>query len=205
MSDIIKITNLSCTYVEKLRNNNTFFKNDFLLSGVFYVNLYTYDIYKTLLNFSLPLVDVDNIKKISLNIFLNNIRVYNNMQANFKISTLTAPFMSYTATWSNKPEINSLNSLNFPINSSSVGKYIEFDITYLIKNSYDNFYGIALESSHEKYTSMLQFLSKNSSNPPNIIIETVSDTVNNNEESTAEIVTNIPDKTTENLAPKKTL
>ena len=66
MSDIIKITNLSCTYVEKLRNNNTFFKNEFLLSGVFYVNLYTYDIYKTLLNFSLPLVDVDNIKKISL-------------------------------------------------------------------------------------------------------------------------------------------
>lgn len=49
---------------------------------------------------------------------------------------------------------------------------------------------------------MLQFLSKNSSNPPYIIIETVSDTVNNNEESPAEIVTNIPDETTENLAPK---
>lgn len=205
MNDIIKITNISSTYVEKLRNNNTFFKNEFLLCGVFYVNLYNYDIYKTLLNFSLPSIDIDNINKISLNIFLNNIRVYNNMQANFKISTLTAPFMSYTATWSNKPEINSLNSLNFPINSSSVGKYIEFDITYLIKNSYDNFYGIALESSHEKYTSMLQFLSKNSSNPPYIIIETVSDTVNNNEESPAEIVTNIPDETTENLAPKNTL
>lgn len=52
---------------------------------------------------------------------------------------------------------------------------------------------------------MLQFLSKNSSNPPYIIIETVSDTVNNNEESPAEIVTNIPDETTENLAPKNTL
>ena len=205
MSDIIKITNLSCTYVEKLRNNNTFFKNEFLLSGVFYVNLYTYDIYKTLLNFSLPLVDVDNIKKISLNIFLNNIRVYNNMQANFKISTLTSPFMGYTANWNNRPEINNFNSLNFSVNPSDVGKYMELDITYIIKNTNNNFYGIALESSQEKYTSMLQFLSKNSSNPPYIIIETVSDTVNNNEESTAEIVTNIPDKTTENLAPKNTL
>lgn len=205
MSDIIKITNLSCTYVEKLRNNNTFFKNEFLLSGVFYVNLYTYDIYKTLLNFSLPLVDVDNIKKISLNIFLNNIRVYNNMQANFKISTLTAPFMSYTATWSNKPEINSLNSSDFPINPSSVGKYIEFDITYLIKNSYDNFYGIALESSQEKYTSMLQFLSSNSVNPPYITIETVSNKVNTAPENTDKIVTNIPTEISKNLPSKNTL
>lgn len=190
MNDIIKITNLSSTYVEKLRNNNTFFKNEFLLCGVFYVNLYTYDIYKTLLNFSLPFVDVDNIKKISLNIFLNNIRVYNNMQANFKISTLTTPFMSYTATWNNKPEINSVNSSNFPINPSNVGKYIEFDITSLIKNAYHNFYGIALESSQEKYTSMLQFLSRNSTNPPYIIIETVSD---------------IPVETSENLTPKNTV
>lgn len=205
MSDIIKITNLSSTYVEKLRNNNTFFKNEFLLCGVFYVNLYTYDIYKTLLNFPLPLVDVDNIKKISLNIFLNNIRVYNNMQANFKISTLTAPFMSYTATWNNKPEINSSNSSNFTINPSDMGKYIEFDITSLVKNAYHNFYGIALESSQEKYTSMLQFLSRNSINPPYIIIETVPAKVNNTPASTDEIVANIPVETSENLTPKNTV
>lgn len=205
MSDIIKITNLSCTYVEKLRNNNTFFKNEFLLSGVFYVNLYTYDIYKTLLNFSLPLVDVDNIKKISLNIFLNNIRVYNNMQANFKISTLTSPFMGYTANWNNRPEINNFNSLNFSVNPSDVGKYMELDITYIIKNTNNNFYGIALESSQEKYTSMLQFLSSNSVNPPYITIETVSNKVNTAPENTDKIVTNIPTEISKNLAPKNTL
>lgn len=205
MSDIIKITNLSCTYVEKLRNNNTFFKNEFLLSGVFYVNLYTYDIYKTLLNFSLPLVDVDNIKKISLNIFLNNIRVYNNMQANFKISTLTSPFMGYTANWNNKPEINNFNSLNFSVNPSDVGKYMELDITYIIKNTNNNFYGIALESSQEKYTSMLQFLSSNSVNPPYITIETVSNKVNTAPENTDKIVTNIPTEISKNLPSKNTL
>ena len=205
MSDIIKITNLSCTYVEKLRNNNTFFKNEFLLSGVFYVNLYTYDIYKTLLNFSLPLVDVDNIKKISLNIFLNNIRVYNNMQANFKISTLTSPFMGYTANWNNRPEINNFNSINFSVNPSDVGKYMELDITYIIKNTYNNFYGIALESSQEKYTSMLQFLSSNSVNPPYITIETVVKKVNNTPENTDKIVTNIPTEISKNLPPKNTI
>lgn len=205
MSDIIKITNLSCTYVEKLRNNNTFFKNEFLLSGVFYVNLYTYDIYKTLLNFSLPLVDVDNIKKISLNIFLNNIRVYNNMQANFKISTLTSPFMGYTANWNNRPEINKFNSLNFSVNPSDVGKYMELDITYIIKNTNNNFYGIALESSQEKYTSMLQFLSSNSVNPPYITIETVVKKVNNTPENTDKIVTNIPTEISKNLPPKNTI
>lgn len=205
MSDIIKITNLSCTYVEKLRNNNTFFKNEFLLSGVFYVNLYTYDIYKTLLNFSLPLVDVDNIKKISLNIFLNNIRVYNNMQANFKISTLTSPFMGYTANWNNRPEINNFNSLNFSVNPSDVGKYIELDITYIIKNTNNNFYGIALESSQEKYTSMLQFLSSNSVNPPYITIETVVKKVNNTPENTDKIVTNIPTEISKNLPSKNTI
>ena len=205
MSDIIKITNLSCTYVEKLRNNNTFFKNEFLLSGVFYVNLYTYDIYKTLLNFSLPLVDVDNIKKISLNIFLNNIRVYNNMQANFKISTLTSPFMGYTANWNNRPEINNFNSLNFSVNPSDVGKYMELDITYIIKNTNNNFYGIALESSQEKYTSMLQFLSSNSVNPPYITIETVSNKVNTAPENTDKIVTNIPTEISKNLPPKNTI
>ena len=205
MSDIIKITNLSCTYVEKLRNNNTFFKNEFLLSGVFYVNLYTYDIYKTLLNFSLPLVDVDNIKKISLNIFLNNIRVYNNMQANFKISTLTSPFMGYTANWNNRPEINKFNSLNFSVNPSVVGKYMELDITYIIKNTNNNFYGIALESSQEKYTSMLQFLSSNSVNPPYITIETVVKKVNNTPENTDKIVTNIPPEISKNLPPKNTI
>lgn len=205
MSDIIKITNLSCTYVEKLRNNNTFFKNEFLLSGVFYVNLYTYDIYKTLLNFSLPLVDVDNIKKISLNIFLNNIRVYNNMQANFKISTLTSPFMGYTANWNNRPEINNFNSLNFSVNPSDVGKYMELDITYIIKNTNNNFYGIALESSQEKYTSMLQFLSSNSVNPPYITIETVSNKVNTAPENTDKIVTNIPTDISKNLPSKNTL
>ena len=205
MSDIIKITNLSCTYVEKLRNNNTFFKNEFLLSGVFYVNLYTYDIYKTLLNFSLPLVDVDNIKKISLNIFLNNIRVYNNMQANFKISTLTSPFMGYTANWNNRPEINNFNSLNFSVNPSDVGKYMELDITYIIKNTNNNFYGIALESSQEKYTSMLQFLSSNSVNPPYITIETVVKKVNNTPENTDKIVTNIPTEISKNLPPKNTI
>ena len=205
MSDIIKITNLSCTYVEKLRNNNTFFKNEFLLSGVFYVNLYTYDIYKTLLNFSLPLVDVDNIKKISLNIFLNNIRVYNNMQANFKISTLTSPFMGYTANWNNRPEINNFNSLNFSVNPSDVGKYMELDITYIIKNTNNNFYGIALESSQEKYTSMLQFLSSNSVNPPYITIETVSNKVNNTPENTDKIVTNIPTEISKNLPSKNTI
>ena len=205
MSDIIKITNLSCTYVEKLRNNNTFFKNEFLLSGVFYVNLYTYDIYKTLLNFSLPLVDVDNIKKISLNIFLNNIRVYNNMQANFKISTLTSPFMGYTANWNNRPEINNFNSLNFSVNPSDVGKYMELDITYIIKNTNNNFYGIALESSQEKYTSMLQFLSSNSVNPPYITIETVSNKFNTAPENTDKIVTNIPTEISKNLPSKNTL
>ena len=205
LSDIIKITNLSCTYVEKLRNNNTFFKNEFLLSGVFYVNLYTYDIYKTLLNFSLPLVDVDNIKKISLNIFLNNIRVYNNMQANFKISTLTSPFMGYTANWNNRPEINNFNSLNFSVNPSDVGKYMELDITYIIKNTNNNFYGIALESSQEKYTSMLQFLSSNSVNPPYITIETVSNKVNTAPENTDKIVTNIPTEISKNLPPKNTI
>lgn len=205
MSDIIKITNLSCTYVEKLRNNNTFFKNEFLLSGVFYVNLYTYDIYKTLLNFSLPLVDVDNIKKISLNIFLNNIRVYNNMQANFKISTLTSPFMGYTANWNNRPEINNFNSLNFSVNPSDVGKYMELDITYIIKNTNNNFYGIALESSQEKYTSMLQFLSSNSVNPPYITIETVSNKVNTAPENTYKIVTNIPTEISKNLPSKNTI
>ena len=200
MSDIIKITNLSCTYVEKLRNNNTFFKNEFLLSGVFYVNLYTYDIYKTLLNFSLPLVDVDNIKKISLNIFLNNIRVYNNMQANFKISTLTSPVI-----WNNRPEINNFNSLNFSVNPSDVGKYMELDITYIIKNTNNNFYGIALESSQEKYTSMLQFLSSNSVNPPYITIETVSNKVNTAPENTDKIVTNIPTEISKNLPSKNTI
>jgi len=205
LSDIIKITNLSCTYVEKLRNNNTFFKNEFLLSGVFYVNLYTYDIYKTLLNFSLPLVDVDNIKKISLNIFLNNIRVYNNMQANFKISTLTSPFMGYTANWNNRPEINNFNSLNFSVNPSDVGKYMELDITYIIKNTNNNFYGIALESSQEKYTSMLQFLSSNSVNPPYITIETVSNKVNTAPENTDKIVTNIPTEISKNLPSKNTI
>lgn len=205
MGNIIKITNLSCTYVEKLRNNNTFFKNEFLLSGVFYVNLYTYDIYKTLLNFSLPLVDVDNIKKISLNIFLNNIRVYNNMQANFKISTLTSPFMGYTANWNNRPEINKFNSLNFSVNPSDVGKYMELDITYIIKNTNNNFYGIALESSQEKYTSMLQFLSSNSVNPPYITIETVVKKVNNTPENTDKIVTNIPTEISKNLPPKNTI
>ena len=205
MSDIIKITNLSCTYVEKLRNNNTFFKNEFLLSGVFYVNLYTYDIYKTLLNFSSPLVDVDNIKKISLNIFLNNIRVYNNMQANFKISTLTSPFMGYTANWNNRPEINNFNSLNFSVNPSDVGKYMELDITYIIKNTNNNFYGIALESSQEKYTSMLQFLSSNSVNPPYITIETVSNKVNTAPENTDKIVTNIPTEISKNLPSKNTI
>ena len=199
------ITNLSCTYVEKLRNNNTFFKNEFLLSGVFYVNLYTYDIYKTLLNFSLPLVDVDNIKKISLNIFLNNIRVYNNMQANFKISTLTSPFMGYTANWNNRPEINNFNSLNFSVNPSDVGKYMELDITYIIKNTNNNFYGIALESSQEKYTSMLQFLSSNSVNPPYITIETVSNKVNTAPENTDKIVTNIPTEISKNLPSKNTI
>lgn len=205
LSDIIKITNLSCTYVEKLRNNNTFFKNEFLLSGVFYVNLYTYDIYKTLLNFSLPLVDVDNIKKISLNIFLNNIRVYNNMQANFKISTLTSPFMGYTANWNNRPEINNFNSINFSVNPSDVGKYMELDITSIIKNTNNNFYGIALESSQEKYTSMLQFLSSNSVNPPYITIETVVKKVNNTPENTDKIVTNIPTEISKNLPPKNTI
>ena len=205
MGNIIKITNLSCTYVEKLRNNNTFFKNEFLLSGVFYVNLYTYDIYKTLLNFSLPLVDVDNIKKISLNIFLNNIRVYNNMQANFKISTLTSPFMGYTANWNNRPEINNFNSLNFSVNPSDVGKYMELDITYIIKNTNNNFYGIALESSQEKYTSMLQFLSSNSVNPPYITIETVSNKVNTATENTDKIVTNIPTEISKNLPSKNTI
>ena len=205
LSDIIKITNLSCTYVEKLRNNNTFFKNEFLLSGVFYVNLYTYDIYKTLLNFSLPLVDVDNIKKISLNIFLNNIRVYNNMQANFKISTLTSPFMGYTANWNNRPEINNFNSLNFSVNPSDVGKYMELDITYIIKNTNNNFYGIALESSQEKYTSMLQFLSSNSVNPPYITIETVSNKVNTAPKNTYKIVTNIPTEISKNLPSKNTI
>lgn len=205
LSDIIKITNLSCTYVEKLRNNNTFFKNEFLLSGVFYVNLYTYDIYKTLLNFSLPLVDVDNINKISLNIFLNNIRVYNNMQANFKISTLTSPFMGYTANWNNRPEINNFNSLNFSVNPSDVGKYMELDITYIIKNTNNNFYGIALESSQEKYTSMLQFLSSNSVNPPYITIETVSNKVNTAPENTDKIVTNIPTEISKNLPSKNTI
>ena len=205
MSDIIKITNLSCTYVEKLRNNNTFFKNEFLLSGVFYVNLYTYDIYKTLLNFSLPLVDVDNIKKISLNIFLNNIRVYNNMQANFKISTLTSPFMGYTANWNNRPEINNFNSINFSVNPSDVGKYMELDITSIIKNTNNNFYGIALESSQEKYTSMLQFLSSNSVNPPYITIETVVNKVNNSPKNTDKIVTNIPTEISKNLPSKNTI
>ena len=205
MSDIIKITSISSTYVEKFRNNNTFFRNEFLLSGVFYVNLYTYDIYKTLLNFSLPLVDVDNIKKISLNIFLNNIRVYNNMKAIFKISTLSSPFIGYTANWNNRPEVNHFNSLNFSVNPSDAGKYIELDITGIIKNTNNNFYGLTIESSQEKYTSMLQFLSSNSVNPPYITIETLANNATNASENTDEVVPNIPTKIAKTLPLKDTI
>lgn len=174
MSNVIKLNNISSTYVEKLRSNNTFFNSEFLLSGVFYVNLYTYDIYKTLINFSLPNIDVNTVKKITLSLFLNNIRVYNNLPAKFKISALLSPFMSYTCNWNNRPENNSINSLNISINSSDVGKYINIDITSIIKNIYNSFHGLAIESSEDKYTSMLQFLSKNSANPPYITIETNS-------------------------------
>lgn len=205
MSDIIKITSISSTYVEKFRNNNTFFRNEFLLSGVFYVNLYTYDIYKTLLNFSLPLVDVDNIKKISLNIFLNNIRVYNNMKAIFKISTLSSPFIGYTVNWNNRPEVNHFNSLNFSVNPSDAGKYIELDITGIIKNTNNNFYGLTIESSQEKYTSMLQFLSSNSVNPPYITIETLANNATNASENTDEVVPNIPTKIAKTLPLKDTI
>ena len=205
MSDIIKITSISSTYVEKFRNNNTFFRNEFLLSGVFYVNLYTYDIYKTLLNFSLPLVDVDNIKKISLNIFLNNIRVYNNMKAIFKISTLSSPFIGYTVNWNNRPEVNHFNSLNFSVNPSDAGKYIELDITSIIKNTNNNFYGLTIESSQEKYTSMLQFLSSNSVNPPYITIETLANNATNASENTDEVVPNIPTKIAKTLPLKDTI
>ena len=205
MSDIIKITSISSTYVEKFRNNNTFFRNEFLLSGVFYVNLYTYDIYKTLLNFSLPLVDVDNIKKISLNIFLNNIRVYNNMKAIFKISTLSSPFIGYTVNWNNRPEVNHFNSLNFSVNPSDAGKYIELDITGIIKNTNNNFYGLTIESSQEKYTSMLQFLSSNSVNPPYITIETLDNNATNASENTDEVVPNIPTKIAKTLPLKDTI
>ena len=205
MSDIIKITSISSTYVEKFRNNNTFFRNEFLLSGVFYVNLYTYDIYKTLLNFSLPLIDVDNIKKISLNIFLNNIRVYNNMKAIFKISTLSSPFIGYTVNWNNRPEVNHFNSLNFSVNPSDAGKYIELDITGIIKNTNNNFYGLTIESSQEKYTSMLQFLSSNSVNPPYITIETLDNNATNASENTDEVVPNIPTKIAKTLPLKDTI
>lgn len=205
MSDIIKITSISSTYVEKFRNNNTFFRNEFLLSGVFYVNLYTYDIYKTLLNFSLPLIDVDNIKKISLNIFLNNIRVYNNMKAIFKISTLSSPFIGYTVNWNNRPEVNHFNSLNFSVNPSDAGKYIELDITGIIKNTNNNFYGLTIESSQEKYTSMLQFLSSNSVNPPYITIETLANNATNASENTDEVVPNIPTKIAKTLPLKDTI
>ena len=205
MSDIVKITSISSTYVEKFRNNNTFFRNEFLLSGVFYVNLYTYDIYKTLLNFSLPLVDVDNIKKISLNIFLNNIRVYNNMKAIFKISTLSSPFIGYTVNWNNRPEVNHFNSLNFSVNPSDAGKYIELDITGIIKNTNNNFYGLTIESSQEKYTSMLQFLSSNSVNPPYITIETLANNATNASENTDEVVPNIPTKIAKTLPLKDTI
>ena len=205
MSDIIKITSISSTYIEKFRNNNTFFRNEFLLSGVFYVNLYTYDIYKTLLNFSLPLVDVDNIKKISLNIFLNNIRVYNNMKAIFKISTLSSPFIGYTVNWNNRPEVNHFNSLNFSVNPSDAGKYIELDITGIIKNTNNNFYGLTIESSQEKYTSMLQFLSSNSVNPPYITIETLANNATNASENTDEVVPNIPTKIAKTLPLKDTI
>lgn len=127
------------------------------------------------------------------------------MQANFKISTLTSPFMGYTANWNNRPEINNFNSLNFSVNPSDVGKYMELDITYIIKNTNNNFYGIALESSQEKYTSMLQFLSSNSVNPPYITIETVSNKVNTAPENTDKIVTNIPTEISKNLPSKNTL
>lgn len=127
------------------------------------------------------------------------------MQENFKISTLTSPFMGYTANWNNRPEINNFNSLNFSVNPSDVGKYMELDITYIIKNTNNNFYGIALESSQEKYTSMLQFLSSNSVNPPYITIETVSNKVNTAPENTDKIVTNIPTEISKNLPSKNTL
>ena len=127
------------------------------------------------------------------------------MQANFKISTLTSPFMGYTANWNNRPEINNFNSLNFSVNPSDVGKYMELDITYIIKNTNNNFYGIALESSQEKYTSMLQFLSSNSVNPPYITIETVYNKVNTAPENTDKIVTNIPTEISKNLPSKNTL
>lgn len=127
------------------------------------------------------------------------------MQANFKISTLSSPFIGYTVNWNNRPEVNHFNSLNFSVNPSDAGKYIELDITGIIKNTNNNFYGLTIESSQEKYTSMLQFLSSNSVNPPYITIETLANNATNASENTDEVVPNIPTKIAKTLPLKDTI
>ena len=177
MSEVLTINNVLSTYIEKLRPNNNFYRSNYLLCGTFYVNQYTYDIYKTLLKFSIPNIDTGKIEKISLFIFISNSRLYNS-SSNISISTSTTAFDTYTVTWNTAPHAELSNSITKAVTYNDINKYIEIDITSIVKNT-EGTTGLILESSDINYPSILQFTASNSYNSPYILITLSTPTVEN--------------------------
>lgn len=160
------------TYLDSENSNSNFSNSNILFSGVLHDKSSKYRRYKTLINFDLSRLDSYPIETAYLCLFVSSINSdssyfsNNLLSVNRNISNLNLKSVN----WDTSPSTDS--PIDFSIDPDSVGKYVSLNITHLIRywiESGKN-YGISIEEQNF-YSSLIQFNSINSNNPPWLLIE----------------------------------
>ena len=172
MSSLIKIKPIGTAFVESSHANRNFSELRKLYAGSLHTSPSDSINFKTLIKFDstmfyeLPLdfaylcLYIKDINKESSFYSNNNFCIYKNEE----------PFDINTVTWNTTPSTS--YSEPFTIEDDSVHKYIKLDISNYINEWRENSnnFGISIEPQNY-YSSLIKFASINSENPPLILIQ----------------------------------
>lgn len=174
MENSIKVICNTSTYLDKSHSNINFSNNASLLVGSISNKSLGNNSYISILNFHMPELHPDSIKRVYLFLFIEDIKPdYKNSYSLGILGNSKNIDMS-TIDWSNLPQKNYTKLLNHIINGYNVGYYLKVNVTSLIKSleTHNESYNIFLIPQKQNSNSIIKLSSFDSKYPPYLDIVT---------------------------------
>lgn len=168
MKNSLKIDCSKSTYLDKFLADKNFSSENILLSGNFYENHNVFNNLKTILEFDFSNIDLTNIHKIYLTLFIDKLKCSPNNSIDLVILPNTSIIDINNVTWNNYPRTNTNNNLMLCNISGDINDYFKIDITNLFKRAtiHNNILSLTIDTINKDYTSLIEFASANSDKKP---------------------------------------
>ena len=173
---MIEINQINCneaTYVDKRYSSTNFSKGSTLVTGIITNRSSVLNIYKVILNFTMPDIKPDMVKSAYLFLFVENIKFYGSSYEGIGICGNYEHSNIGSLNWNTFPNEGFTEMLHLTLPKNSNGSYVKINITAIIKDlsKYDINYNLIFAPVSANSNIIIKFCSCYSNNPPYIKLE----------------------------------